>query len=218
MRRVMTVGVCAAALAVLAAPTARADVVYNNFGAGDSYQTGIGWTIGNPPGSGTFWEQGDPFVVSGNYTLSQVTAAAGWVTGPNVYTLWLMNDAGGQPGSVIEEFDFANLGTFGGTNPNLVGVSQLNPKLGNGRTYWLVATTDMSTWSAWNWNNTNDVGAHAQRTNGGAWIIVSNSRGAYRIEGNPVGGPIAAEPRGTGQPMIEVSEEETPSGITVIGD
>ena len=215
MKRLMMAGLCAAALAVLAVPAARADVLYDTFGPGDTFQTNIGWTIGGPAGT-PFWEQGDPVGVSGTYTLSQITLAAGWVSGPNKYVVWLMDDNGGQPGNVIEELDFSNLDVFGGAYPPLVGVSQLNPELDDGNTYWVVCSTDPApTWTAWNWNNTGASGPHAQRTNGGDWTIVNNVLGALRVEADPLG-PTAAQPRGNAQPTIQTSGEGTGEGITEI--
>jgi hypothetical protein len=214
MRKVLLSVAFGAALAVVvgASPSARADVIYDNFGPGDTYQTNIGWTIGGPPGT-PFWEQGDPFTVSGSWTLTQVTLAAGYVLGDNVYTVWLMDDNGGQPGNVIEEFDFAGLGPFGSFNPPLVAASALNPTLDDGATYWLVSTTSMGTWTAWNLNNTGDVGAHAQRTDGGPWNIVTNTRGAYRIEADPItaasGSQLGREPQAT-------TDTIDPDSITII--
>ena len=215
MKRLMMAGLCAAALAVLAVPAARADVLYDNFGPGDSYQTGIGWTIG-APGGGDFWEQGDPFDVSGTYTLSQVTAAGGWVVGPNKYVLFLMDDAGGQPGNVIEEYDFSDIGQFGGNNPTLVGVSYLNPELDDGNTYWLIASCDPAAWCAWNWNNTGDAGLHAWRTNGGPWSTGGgNTRGAYRVEADPIG-PTVAQSGTSPRPVIQPTGEGPAPAVTEI--
>ena len=203
MRRLVTCAALGAALVVLGAadPSARADVIYDNFGVGDTYNTGTGWTIGAPQGQ-SFQEIGCPFTVSGTYTLNQVTVAAGFVTGANVYTVWLMDDAGGVPGNIIEEFDFADLGPFGQNNAPLVGVSALNPTLDDGSQYWLVCSTDPSTWSAWNWNTTGDTGPFVFRQNGGDWIVASDIRSVFRVEGDPVEGASIVHPRADSRPVV----------------
>jgi hypothetical protein len=206
-----------AALAVLvgANPSARADVIYDNFGPGDTYTTTTGWTIGTPPGN-PFWEQGDPFTVSGSYTLTQITVAAGYVLGPNVYVVWLMDDAGGVPGNIIEEFDFSDLGSFGSNNAPLVGVSALNPTLEDGNQYWLVASTSGDTWSAWNWNSTGDTGDHAFRTDGGDWSVSTNTRGAFRVEGDLIAGPSTLQFGGGARPIARASATDDGPAVTTI--
>src|SRR5262249_48593365 len=80
--------------------TVRADVIYNNLGPGDTYQTGVGWTLGLP---GTYQDVGNRFTPAGtSYTLDTIALALGYVTGTNAVDVALMTDAGGLPGLVIE--------------------------------------------------------------------------------------------------------------------
>jgi hypothetical protein len=205
-----------AALVVLvgASQSAHADIIYDNFIPGDGYDIFTGWLIGNPSGSEA-WVQGDPFIVSGTYTLSQITVAASYVGGPNVFTVYLMDDADGVPGNVIEEFDFVDLGYFGNYNAPLVAASSLNPTLEDGQVYWLVAVTTDTTWAAWNFNKTGDTGAHAQQVNGGDWTIVDGIRGAFRIEADPVTGPNV--PKRPAAKLIALPAAEiAPNSITSI--
>ena len=215
MRRLVTCVALGAALVVLGAadPSARADVIYDNFDVGDTYNTGTGWTIGAPQGQ-PFQEVGCPFVVSGSYTLSQITVAAGYVTGENKYTVWLMDDAGGVPGNIIEEFDFADLGPFGQNNAPLVGVSALNPTLDDGSQYWLVCSTSASTWSAWNWNTTGDSGPFVYRLNGGDWLLSNFTLSVFRIEGDPVPGAPIVHPRADARPVVAASETTDAPAMT----
>jgi hypothetical protein len=185
-------------------PSARADVIYDNFDVGDTYNTLSGWTIGAPQGA-SFQEVGCPFTVSGSYTLTEITLASAYVTGPNVYTVWLMDDAGGVPGNVIEEFDFVDIGPFGQNNAPLVGVSALNPTLDDGSQYWLVCSTSASTWSAWNWNTTGDAGPLAYREDGGDWLLTNAIRSVFRIEGDPIEGAAIVHPRADARPVVAPS-------------
>jgi len=190
-------------------------VIYDNFDVGDTYNTGTGWTIGAPQGQ-PFQEVGCPFVVSGSYTLSQITVAAGYVTGENKYTVWLMDDAGGVPGNIIEEFDFADLGPFGQNNAPLVGVSVLNPNLDDGSQYWVVCSTSLTTWSAWNWNTTGDAGPFAFRLDGGDWLPSSGTRSVFRVEGDPVEGAAAVDPPAVARPVVAPSQTTGAPGVTIL--
>ena len=215
MRKVLVGVALAAALAVVAAAnvSARADVLYDNFDVGDTYNTSTGWTIGAPLGQ-PFQEVGCPFTVSGSYTLTEITLASAYVTGPNVYTVWLMDDAGGVPGNVIEEFDFVDIGPFGQNNAPLVGVSALNPTLDDGSQYWLVCSTDPSTWSAWNWNTTGDSGPFVYRLNGGDWLLNNFTLSVFRIEGDPVPGAPIVHPRADARPVVAASETTDAPAMT----
>jgi hypothetical protein len=187
MKRLTTVLAYGMALAVLVGATrsGRADVVFNNFGFADGYNFTSGWVIGLDTAQ-TFWEPGDAFTVSGDFVLTQITLAASYVSGPNEITVWLMDDASGVPGQVLEQFDFSDLGQFGDFNPPLVAASVLNPILENGNQYWLVASTSDSTTAAWNRNSTGDIGLHAFRKDGGNWTTDIHVHGAFRIEGEPI--------------------------------
>jgi hypothetical protein len=171
---------------VLAAGQARADVLYNNFGPGDSYQTGNSWIIGRFPGTSITWVQGDPFrVTGGDFTLDRLTLALSWVAGPNEADVQLRADAGGLPGATLESFHFSNLGNFGNNNPPVAANSLLHPLLSAGAQYWVTASASDLTDIAWNLNSTGDRGPHAQSQNGGPFSLVDSDRGAYRVEATP---------------------------------
>src|ERR1043165_2787368 len=102
----------AALLALGLAMPVRGDILYNNFGPGDSYQTGIGWTISEASSPvGTTFTQGDSFTVagSGNFDLPSVTISLQHVLGPNADTLCLYDDAAGLPGASLECWSLSNL-------------------------------------------------------------------------------------------------------------
>ncbi len=183
MKRISAILVAVAMIFWLSLET-QAAVIFNNFGPGDTYTTGTGWTLG----SDLDWDQGDAFTpVGGSYTLDTIELAVGLVSGTNELDVWLMNDSGGVPGAIIEAFHFSGaMGSFGGPIPLLLANSVLNPVLSEGVQYWLIANNTTSDWAAWNWNSTGDIGPHAQRTGLGAWSSPDNTRGAFRITGTPV--------------------------------
>ena len=102
MKRSILFGTALVAAMALTSVSA-ADVIFNNFGAGDTYVVGTGWTLSDGAPLGVDNDQGDAFTVSGgNFFLDQIDVAIGLVTGINRIFLDLYDDAGGQPGSVLE--------------------------------------------------------------------------------------------------------------------
>ena len=139
--------------------TAKADIIFNTFGPGDTYDTSTGWTVGFP---GTYQDIGQAFTPAGNtYTLDRLVLALGWVTGTNAVDVSLMTAVGDLPGSVLETQYFV--------------VSSV--PLGE------------STWAAWNWNIAGTIGPLAYRQNGGAWSAFTDVQTALRAEGSPVPEP-----------------------------
>lgn len=176
------------ALLFMVPSQAKADVIFDTFGLGDSYNTGSGWTISGPSSfAGSSWTQGDAFTpTSSNYTLDSINLAVGYLKGQNAINTWLMSDSNGKPGSVIESFAFTGLGGFGNNNSLLVGNSTLHPVLNSGTQYWLICSADGDTWAAWNLSNVSGS-LHAQQNFGNDWNVDSGTLGAFRILGTPAG-------------------------------
>jgi hypothetical protein len=184
-----------AVLALFFGGAARADVIFNNFGPGDSYTTNQGWTISGPTGAPPGFVQGDAFSIPAgpDLQLDRIRLAVGHVTGPNQVIVTLRADAGGLPGAVLETFNFTNLGAFGQNNPPLSADSVLHPLLHAGAQYWLIADPgNAATWDAWSLNTVNDVGPHAQSQGGGPFTENNLTRGAFEIFGSPAAVPEPA--------------------------
>jgi hypothetical protein len=174
----------------------KAEVIFSNFGPGDSYDLNHGATIGLA--GGTYIDTAVTFTPIGNsFTLDRIELAVGLANpagqgfGPNLLDVALTTSVGGFPGSVLEMFHFVDaMGPFTSWNAPLIADSALHPLLSEGTQYWLVASApDPGTTAAWNWNTTGDLGAHAQRVNGGSWFFVTPSRGAFRVSGTAVPEP-----------------------------
>jgi hypothetical protein len=172
-----------------AAPT----VLFNTFGAGDTYNTGVGWTIGTE----TAIDQGDQFVIgtATPYYLDKIELAMGLVSGTNQLDVWLMSDAAGEPGAIIEAFSFNGaMGSFlNPPNPPLAANSVLRPLLLPGTPYWLIASAPVGdTWAAWNLNSLVVNGMHAERSGLGPWSVDPDENlGAFRITGSVIPAPGA---------------------------
>jgi hypothetical protein len=172
-----------------AAPT----VLFNTFGPGDTYNIGVGYTIGV---AGFEYDQGDQFVIGAAtpHYLDKIELAVGRVAGTNQLDVWLMSDAAGQPGAIIEAFSFIGaMGPFGSANPPLAANSVLRPLLLPGTPYWLIASAPVGdTWAAWNVSSPAVNGAHAERQGLGPWTVSPNTElGAFRITGSVIPAPGA---------------------------
>jgi hypothetical protein len=170
-----------------AAPT----VLFNTFGPADTYNTAVGWTIG----TASDIDQGDQFAIGAAtpYHLDKIELAVGLVAGTNQLDVWLMSDAAGEPGAIIEAFSFNGaMGQFGAANPPLATNSVLRPVLYPGTPYWLVASAPAAdTWAAWNLNSLVVNGIHAVRFGLDPWDVDSGDLGAFRITGSPIPAPGA---------------------------
>jgi hypothetical protein len=163
--------------------------IFSTLGPGDSYALGSGYTIGIPD-----WNQGNQFSFSGStpYFLDTIELAVGLVTGTNQLDVFLMSDASGEPGAIIETFSFTDaMGSFGQSNPLLVGNSVLRPILNPGTPYWLFASAPNSdTWAAWNISSPGVLGLRASRQGTGSWSITTDTEmAAFRVSGTPIPAP-----------------------------
>ena len=186
--RLMRIGTCALAAAALAvagqANRVEAQVVYNNFGAGDSYNTATGWTVSTTPIDQKVAQQ---FTPSGTGVLTSIEVAMGLVQGVNHFDLALLTDSSNTPGSVIESWSVDNaMGTFGSNNVPIFLASALNPLISVGTPYWIAIGTSTQTWSAWNWNDQGATGLLASGSNGGSFNPpANNTLGAMRVTVRP---------------------------------
>jgi len=177
---------------LLAAVPTQAGIIFSNLiEPGDQYgpdATGIGHTpaFSNP---GDYVTYGVRFVPSLTAQLTTIQAPLAVVSGPNQMQAFLMSDAGGVPGNIIESFSLTNLPAPPG--PLVMITSLLDPVVLAGDPYWFVATGGPSTFSFWTLNlfqgDSNDGGA-TQLTLGGVpqpWIAGSGTRtGALQVSGD----------------------------------
>ncbi len=181
----------AAAILLLAVPS-HAALIFSTLGPGDTYSTNAGWGIGDPA-----WETGNQFsfAAAKPYYLDTIELAALHIRGTNEIDVWLMSDAAGEPGAIIEAFNFVDaMGPSGQNNPLLVGNSVLRPVLNPGTDYWLAASAPNSdTYAVWNDSLPAVTGTHAYRYGTGSWgiSIGDTTMGAFRVEGTVIPAPGA---------------------------
>ena len=153
------------------------------------------------------FDQGDQFVIGAAtpHYLDKIELAVGLVSGTNQLDVWLMSDAAGQPGAIIETFSFNGaMGAFGNANPPLAANSVLRPVLLPGTPYWLIAHAPASdTWAAWNLNSLIVSGTHAERQGLGPWSVdAEETLGALRITGSVIPAPGAILLGGIGVGLV----------------
>ncbi len=185
-------------LLALAAPT-HADVIFDNFGPGDTYSLDMGWTLsyGGPLG-GDHWEQAAPFTVTGgDHYLDMIEIAILHNWGPDLIYADIRADDNGAPGDTILETT-----TGSGMTPPFVWSPPMqlqfsgNLVLEDGQQYWLALRPEMTdVLISWAFNETDDFGLRAWRFNLGPWETAygdpgtDSERGVYRVHATPVPAP-----------------------------
>jgi hypothetical protein len=171
-----------------------ADIAFDNFGQGNTYNGGTGWTIsGQNSVLNADYDQGEQFTALADGIINFIDIAIGHVTGTNNFFVDLHEDAGGQPGNIISSWTGGPMQTFGATSDQPINIVNNDPNanLVAGTKYWIIASVPDDTWAAFNWNSIGDVGPHAFREANGGWQVGDNTRGAFRIDVTRIPGPGA---------------------------
>jgi hypothetical protein len=171
-------------------------IVFNNFDTGGIYRIDAGWTVSNAsPAAGVgSITVGHVFTPSLTGFVSDIWLAASLLYGSNSLDMALMSDSSGQPGSVLESWNFVDdMGPFGSWSSPLHAIGNGTTEIFSGNIYWLVASAPLEgTHAVWNVNSVGDFGPQAYTQNGGSWITgASPERGAFRVAVNPIPEPSA---------------------------
>jgi hypothetical protein len=177
------------AVTIAAPGVASASVIFTNFGAGHSYDTTSGNSIGNAFDSNNYAEAVS-FMPTAAANFGSVSLALScFFVCPDNYTVDLTADGGAQPGAVIEGFMLsgAALGPVGNNNPLVVANSVLHPLLTAGTAYWVIVSSSLNDSITWNFNSTGDTSPEAISTDGGAtWFSPSGfTPGALEVAPTP---------------------------------
>jgi len=171
-----------------------AAVIYSTFGPGDTYNNHHGWHIGANIGGGEPMplreiDQGFQFTVGGiePYYLDTIELAASAFYGTNELDIWLMSDAAGEHGAIIEAFNFTDvMGPIGHDNPLLVGNSILRPVLNPGTNYWLIGSAPATAAVTWHFSSPEVFGLHTSRPTVTWYVHPDFVLGAFPVSGSPV--------------------------------
>lgn len=180
---------------------ASADVLYSNFGEGDTYSLDTGWTIayGGPLG-GAVYETAVHFTVTGgDYYFDSVDLAVIMNWGPDLVFMDLCTDAGGVPGAVLESTSASGVTEPFVWAPPMTASFSGSVVLEEGASYWLTLRTDQTdALGGWAFNVVDDFGLYAMQINGGGWEPAygvpgtDSQRAVFRVNGTPVPAPGAA--------------------------
>jgi hypothetical protein len=172
-----------------------AAVVYDNFGAGTSYDISAGQGVG----SSADGEYGLSFTPSASGFLSSLTVAASSVSGSGEITFTLYNNNLGEPGSVLESFNLENLPDFGSSFTPQIIVANGTTYLDAAQSYWLIASHP----------NSPDISAWHNST------IDADTLIAYRDSTVPDWSPLVHEKQWALR--VETSEVPVPAAIWLFG-
>jgi hypothetical protein len=189
-----------AAVAVLcgSAGAARADMIYSNFGPGQTYSlTGYsvsGGVSGSPgPPNGFGFAIAESFTPSGDFLFGSAELPLVYLSGPNDFTVALMTDAGGQPGTILESFSLTDAPPYSSPGVSTF-VSTTNTPLDAGTTYWIVAIPgDRNTAGYWLANSTGPTGFMRTGNDGVTWSTDPQASPALEVDGTPVA-PVPEPP------------------------
>lgn len=180
-------------LATTGAGQANADIIFSNFGPGDSFgSSGFGIGLVTPSPS-TYDNWGAKFTVGAtDFTFTSAEAALQVTSGADTLTFGLRSDDAGLPGLLLQSFSASNIPT---TNPGDIVTFNATASLTleAGTTYWLTSEeySPSNSFASWRLNNTSDKSANALRQNKGPWSIATanDDSVAFRIDGSPVAVP-----------------------------
>jgi hypothetical protein len=163
------------------------DILFNNFGPAQSYNTGIGNPVGNAF-DGNNYAAGDTFTPLLTESFSSLTIALScFSVCPDNFDVSLTRSAGGAPGAVLTSFlvPGASLSAFGANHTPLVLNATVNPMLIAGTQYWITVSSDLNDSIAWNLNSSGDLAPHALSLDGGlTWFSPSGQTpGAFEVQG-----------------------------------
>jgi hypothetical protein len=182
----------------LTAAAAHADVLYSNFGPGDTYSLDRGWTLsyGGPLG-GDVYEQAVAFTVSGGdyyFDNAEVAVLLNW--GPDIVYMDLHADDNGNVGDILESTTATGVTDPFVWAPPMVATFSGSTVLHDGQTYWLSMRTEQTdALASWAFNVIDDFGLYAWQLNGGGWNPemgipgTDSQRAVFRINATAIPAP-----------------------------
>lgn len=187
------------ALAGIVVPTSAQVVVFNSFGAGNTYNSGIVWGVSGASTSGGYRGQAEFFTpgISGNLSSILLATYRLGGSGAGYSNFYIAQDNGsGIPGAILESFT-----NIYNANGLLTLNSTVQPLLQAGTEYWLCdkPAADNS-YNGWYQNNQGYAPGAFERSEWG-WAALANveNSGVFRVSVIPV-----PEPSVTGLATLSV--------------
>ncbi len=190
--------VAAGALAACPAILLHADIIYSDFGPGESFDQDAGDVVSQSVDL-------RPSLAFSSASALQLTevdfvTSIGTLGDLNQVTVSLSSDGGGQPGTVLATQEFTDamgiLGGEGGDPPDppvIVSWILSTPQdLLAGDTYWITLDGPAPGDVTWNYNDEDQSGYSVFQS--GNWVTTSNTLGAIQILGQSDDSSPAPEP------------------------
>jgi hypothetical protein len=165
-----------------------ADMIYSDFGPGDSFDTDAGAVVSQT----TDLRPSFAFTPLANLLLTEVdfVTSIGETGDLNEVTISLSADAGGRPGAVLASQEFDNaMGILGGEADDppdgsgiLSWLPSQEPTLLSGATYWITFDGPAPGDVTWNYNDTLQSGY--SQFESGFWQSTNGTLGAIQIFGD----------------------------------
>jgi hypothetical protein len=180
--------------ATLCSGVLRADIIYSNFGADQSFTAGVGLTP-------AYSAVASSFMPDATYAVDEYQIAA-YLDSPDLpdtVTFSLYNSVNNLPGTSLESFTLTDLGYPAGTDyaastppPGiLTEASVSNPVVEAGQQYWIVMSGIDPGNVIWNDDGNETVGA-ATLGQDATWSLLPNyNQGAFEVDGTLVSGSSA---------------------------
>jgi len=181
--RILTLSVLILAGLVPGARRLQADVIYTNFGTGDTYSAGSGLIVTN---DNQAWSSlAVAFTPLANYNLTSIEfVATELIPDDTGAMIGIFADNNGQPGGApLESFALGPLGMFGNTAPVMTVTSILQPLLFADTQYWIGMQGPAGGFIVWNQNLTLADG-YSQTDGSGNWSTSNADQGVLEIDGS----------------------------------
>jgi hypothetical protein len=165
------------------------DIIFTNFGPGDTYNQSSGGTL-TGSGFGGPNEVAVAFKPAVSEFLSTIELPVGAIIG-NELDVSLDSSLLGAPGGLIESFHFSGaMGPFG-SDVVLTANSALHPLLSAGTQYWVVASVPSASgdFAAWNLNSIGGMTTAVQGSGSGFWAPLGFDTPTMRVTGTDVPEP-----------------------------
>jgi hypothetical protein len=173
---------------LLGASTGHAVTFFTDFGPGDTYEIGTGWTIDSP------FSAAMQFTPSQSGTVTQIDVGLTWGSvGTNGATVSLWTNSSGGLGTELGFWSVSGQPVFGLTDDTVTTVSVPNINISAGVPYFVYITpADQSTFDAWNFNNLPTTGNVVLFNSLGAENLSGQQLGAFDVQGNLSATPLPA--------------------------
>jgi len=161
----------ALALCVSSLPAMAQTTFFSDLGTGSNvYNCCTGWTVSGTGSLGTSFTAANEFTAGATGSVSQIDIGIGYVEGVNSFFVSVYTDNGGQPGTLLDQFNGLSSSTNFGSCCGLVSITGITGlSLTAGQNYFMViGPTNLSdtTWEAWNLNSTGAMGTDLYATSG----------------------------------------------------